>query len=175
MSNISNKQKFIEAFHKAVDQASFVLKENPELTFPQLYNRLQWQTKEKVFLKRKLEFERKRFKKPWFPLLTRPAQSSALIRTLTGHTGGVSACAFSPDGSRIVLGDERGQVIIVSIENIEIFPAIVTPFIQSGELFFQCQYCQEINQIDESSLGQEVYCSSCRKTVKLNPFTIQLD
>ena len=57
MSNIGNKQKFIEAFYKAVDQSSFVLKENPELTFPQLYNRLQWQAKEKVFLKRITLFE----------------------------------------------------------------------------------------------------------------------
>jgi len=94
----------LQAFTKTLDQASFVLKENPELTFPQIYNRLQWQAEEKEFLKRKLDFERKQFKKPWFCLLSKPAQSTNLIRVFSGHTDWVSACAFSPDGTRIVSG-----------------------------------------------------------------------
>jgi len=40
LDNIGEFRAVIEAFRKAVDQASFVLKKNPELTFPQLYNRL---------------------------------------------------------------------------------------------------------------------------------------
>jgi hypothetical protein len=33
----------------------------------------------------------------------------------------------------------------------------------------------EANKIGESILGQEAACSSCGKTVKLNPFTVKLD
>ncbi len=91
----------IIAFQRALDQDLFVLKENPELTFPQLYNRLQWQFDENVELKNKLEDEKSRFKRPWLRLITKPAESSAMIRTFIGHTDAVTACIFSLDGQRI--------------------------------------------------------------------------
>ncbi len=167
----SEKRFVIEAFLRGVDQSAFVLKENPKLVFPQIYNRIQWQAEKEEILKEKLEFERSRYKKPWFLLLNKPAlQTSALIRTLTGHTGyvkacafspdgkrivsaswdhtiklwdaetgeelntlkghtwPVSACAFSPDGKRIVLGDKLGQVLLLSLQNVEIYPPIITPY-----------------------------------------------
>ena len=102
MNNIKEQQGVIEAFLRAVDQASFVLKENPELVFPQVYNRLQWQAEKEEILKEKLYFERSKFNRPWFRLLTRPKESSALIRTYMGHNSFVSDCAYSPDGKRIV-------------------------------------------------------------------------
>ena len=94
----------IQAFTKTLDQASFVLKENPELTFPQIYNRLQWQPEQEEFLKKKLAFGKSKYKKPWLRLLSKPAQSTAFIRAFSGHTNLISACAFSPDGRRIVSG-----------------------------------------------------------------------
>jgi len=44
LNNIKEQRSVIESFLKAVDQSSFVLKENPELVFPQVYNRIQWQS-----------------------------------------------------------------------------------------------------------------------------------
>ena len=176
MSDISEKRSVIEKFHRGVDQSAFILKENPELVFPQVYNRLQWQAEKEEILKEKLEFERSRYKKPWFRLLSKPAlQTSALIRTFTGHTGYVGTYAFSPDGKRIVLGDSSGQVLLLSLENFKIYPPIVTPYQESGELFFHCQYCLKTNKIEESSLGHEVNCSSCGNKHKLNPFLLNLD
>lgn len=215
-SKIGEKRSVIKAFLRGVDQASFVLKENPELIFSQVYNRLQWQAEQEKILKEKIEFERSKFKRPWFRLLTRPAGSSALIRTFTGHTyyveacafspdgkrivssswdktlklwnsetgeelntlrghtHSVHACAFSPDGKRIVLGDLMGQVLLLSLEYIEIYPAIVTAYQESGKLFFRCPYCLNTNQIEESLLDKEVLCSACGQKNKLNPFAITI-
>lgn len=105
MDNIGKQQKVIEAFRKVVDQVSFVLKENPEQTFPQIYNRLQLQAEQEKKLKKKLELERSQCKRPWFRFLSRPVlQPSALIRTFAGHTGDILSVAFFPDGKRIVSG-----------------------------------------------------------------------
>jgi len=102
LGTISKKRVIIEAFKKALDQASFVLKENPELTFTQLYNRLQWQIEQEGILKTKLESERSLYNFAWLRLLNKPIESSALIRTFAGHNNWVNDCAFSPDSRRIV-------------------------------------------------------------------------
>ena len=111
MDNTNPKRRVIEAFSKAVDQTSFVLKDNPELIFQQVYNQLQWQGVKDEILKESLEYRRTGYKKPWLRLLTQPTlQASALVRTFAGHTGEVITCAFSPDGKRIIsisrFGDE---------------------------------------------------------------------
>jgi WD40 repeat protein len=40
--------------------------------------------------------------RPWFQYVSKPQSRSACLMTLVGHTEGVKACSFSPDGSRIV-------------------------------------------------------------------------
>ena len=100
------------------------------------------------------------------------AESGKEITTLKGHTGSVNTCAFSPNDKYIVLGDSLGQVLSLSVENIKIFPVIITPYYCSGALFFQCPYCLRINQIEESSLDQEVNCSECDQKIKLNKFMV---
>jgi len=98
----NNVRSVIQAFFVALDQRSFVLKENPEFTFPQLYNRLQWETDKNILLKDKLDFEKNHFKRPWLRLNSHPSESTTLIRTFSGHSGSVSSCAFSPDGRNIL-------------------------------------------------------------------------
>jgi len=101
----AGKQRIvIQAFDQTLDRASFVLKENPELTFPQIYNHLQWQSDENILLKNKLEFEKNRFDRPWLWIISEPSESSGLIRTFTGHTESVDTCAFNPEDTRIVSG-----------------------------------------------------------------------
>lgn len=40
--------------------------------------------------------------RPWFQYVNKPQSRSACLMTLAGHTESVNACAFSPDGSRVV-------------------------------------------------------------------------
>jgi len=62
MNNISEKREVIEIFQGAPDQSAFVLKENPELTFSQIYNRTQWEKEKNEILKNKLDSEEKNSK-----------------------------------------------------------------------------------------------------------------
>ncbi len=101
---ILEQRAALEALKGAIDQSSFVLKDAPESIFPQVFNRLQWRAAGKVLLEGALRYEKSRHRRPWFRLLSRPAQSAALVRTFSGHTDDVTACAFSPDGKRIVSG-----------------------------------------------------------------------
>jgi hypothetical protein len=50
-----------------------------------------------------------------------------VILNLKGHTDSVESCAFSPDGSRIALGDMAGQFLMLSLKNVEISVPFVTP------------------------------------------------
>jgi len=104
MSEISEKREVIEIFQRGLDQSAFVLKENPEITFPQIYNRVQWKSDKNELIRNKLEKVENKFKKPWLKLLTRPVESSALMRTLSSHNLSVDAFALSPDGKKIVSG-----------------------------------------------------------------------
>jgi hypothetical protein len=80
-----------------------LLRRDPGLLWQQLHNRLQWGD-EPVLAVLRPEFERRSVPgaAPWFRTRTRSRESEALVRTLAGHTGGVKACAFSPDGARVV-------------------------------------------------------------------------
>ena len=101
MNIISKKEAVIETFQRALYQSAFVLKENPELTFPQIYNRAQWMGEKNTLLKNKLETEEKKFKKPWLQLLNGLPIQQSLILTIKGEDNLVVS-ALSPDGKKIV-------------------------------------------------------------------------
>jgi WD domain, G-beta repeat len=90
-------------FDSALRRESHVLRERPDLTWQQLYNRLQW---EGPPIAGRLTAERERGNgpgaHPWIHRYTRLHESEAFVRTLTGHTGSVSGCAVSPDGTWLV-------------------------------------------------------------------------
>lgn len=98
MNKIIKQRTVLETFQRALDQSAFVLRENPELTFPQIYNRAQWEKDNDKLLNTKLNSEEKKYKKPWLKLLTRSEDNTAYIRTFKGHSEVVKACDFSPDG-----------------------------------------------------------------------------
>jgi hypothetical protein len=60
MTPLPQQRSVIETFQRTLDQSAFVLKENPELTFPQVYNRAQWKAEQNEFLKAKLDSEEKK-------------------------------------------------------------------------------------------------------------------
>jgi len=106
----------LHEFSKVLDQASFILKENPELTFSQLYNRLKWKAASNEMLEKRLIIAHDLYKKPWLCLQSRPAQSQELIRTFSGHTHFVNTCAFSPDGRRMISGSTDKTVRVWETE-----------------------------------------------------------
>jgi WD40 repeat protein len=96
-------QSLLTRYHRALGQEEHVLLDEPALVFQQMHNRLQWEAET---VEPWLGPERSRRAvagaRPWLRTRTRFRESSALIRTLSGHKGWVHDCAFSPDGSRIV-------------------------------------------------------------------------
>lgn len=116
MNNFRQERSVAESFMKALDQTSFVLKENPELVFPQAYNLLYRRAGGGDALKSKLDGELRRFKRAWLRILNGTVESQAHIRTLTGHDDWVVACAFSPDGRCILSANGDGSLTLWDAE-----------------------------------------------------------
>lgn len=99
--SVDEQGEVLRAFSKALQKEVHVLIPHPDLLWQQLYNRLQWEDlgeyKPNAFIEAHLVRN-----KPWLRITHPYRESAALIRTLTGHTGEVSDCAFSPDGKILV-------------------------------------------------------------------------
>ncbi|MBN2255569.1 MAG: WD40 repeat domain-containing protein [Deltaproteobacteria bacterium] len=102
MSEIREKRHILDNFRRSIGQSAFVLKENPELAFSQIYNRSQRKAKKIESIRSKLEEERDKFTKPWLKLISDPHESSNCVQTLSGHKADVYYCAFSPNGKMII-------------------------------------------------------------------------
>ena len=102
------------------------------------------------------------------------ARGGRELAVFEGLSSRISAAAISPDGRTIVFGDIRGQVLFVSLENVEIAPVVVTAHLVSGRVLFRCPYCLQEGQVERQCLGREISCGSCQKQVKLNPFAVRL-
>ncbi|MBI2837255.1 MAG: DUF4062 domain-containing protein [Acidobacteria bacterium] len=89
----------IRGFARFVTAQSHVIAANPALTFQQAINEPDT-TPQAQAAARILEAGQE--SRPFFGWINKPQSVSACLMTLTGHTKGVLACAFSPDGSRIV-------------------------------------------------------------------------
>jgi len=99
----------LEAIAHELRHESHNLLHHPQLLWQQLHNRLQWLEGSELLterfvsqLEREVESRRSSERDGWLRLLTRFRESRALVRTLPGHEGLVSGCAFSPDGKLIV-------------------------------------------------------------------------
>jgi hypothetical protein len=99
----AGRREILEAYDRSLGQETHNLARRPELTWQQLYNRLQWEEDPVPGL---LEPERQRRSAPgaapWLRTKTRLRESEALRFTLAGHTVPVDACAISPDCSFVV-------------------------------------------------------------------------
>ena len=92
-------QPTLAAFARALGREAHVLTRQPDLLWQQLYNRLQWESPPIAGL---LSAGRAARTRPWIHRYSRLRESEALVRTLTGHTERVNACAVSPNGAWIV-------------------------------------------------------------------------
>ena len=102
-----DRQTTLKAFARALRRELYTLAKWPELTWQQLYNRLQWESN--AVTERLADVRRRRSRpggRPWMHRYSRLRESEALVRILTGHTAFVVGCAVSPDGSWIVSASE---------------------------------------------------------------------
>ena len=101
--NSANKRLVLDSFSRATRRERHVLTVRPELTWEQLYNRLQWET-QPVPIALLGENLRRRAPgtPPWLHWRTRVPESDSLVATLRGHTKSVLRCAIAPDGRWIV-------------------------------------------------------------------------
>ncbi|MFO8174459.1 MAG: WD40 repeat domain-containing protein, partial [Longimicrobiales bacterium] len=95
----------VAALRRALDREAHVLSHRPDLLWQQLFNRLQWVGGPVSSLVGP-EFEQRSRPgaSPWLRTRTRFRESETLARTFEGHGWWVTACAFSPDGTRVVSG-----------------------------------------------------------------------
>ena len=115
--SLDEKRQVLTRFSKAVKREAHNLQHWPDLLYQQLYNRLQWD-EEPVPQVLKPEFERRTAPgaAPWMRTRTPFRESEALVRTLAGHTGPVTACCMSPDGRWIVSGSDDKTLKVWDVE-----------------------------------------------------------
>lgn len=110
----------------------------------------------------------------------------------------ITAAAWSPDGSRIVLGTLAGDVQLLKLETFQLGPLVVTAWCDGDTRAFGCPICrkwsevegealeEELNRPPETvrtvwqslageALGGDLNCPHCGRRLKLNPFTINAD
>ena len=93
----------LDDFARFVHAQSHVLVRNAALTFQQAANQPDSTAPARAAHAR-MEAGLAR---PWLQYVNKPQSRSACLMTLAGHTSDVSACAFSPDGSRIVSAGDK--------------------------------------------------------------------
>jgi WD40 repeat protein len=91
----------LDDFARFVHAQSHVLVRNSALTFQQAANEPDSTAPARAADAR---MEAGLEARPWFQYVNKPQSRSACLMTLAGHTDEATACAFSPDGRRIVSG-----------------------------------------------------------------------
>jgi WD40 repeat protein len=97
----SSRCRSLEEWLRFIRAESHILKRNPALLFQQAANQPDSTAPARVAHAR---MEAGLEARPWIQYVNKPQSRSACLMTLAGHTSSVEACAFPPDGRRIVSG-----------------------------------------------------------------------
>ena len=114
-AEIENQRKAaLMAFAQALNRESHHLIQSPELTWPLLFNRLQW---EQGLVQERLAPQLAARSRPWIRTWSPHAESGTLIRTIPAHYKSVLACAVSPDGYIFASGSMDGTLKLWDASN----------------------------------------------------------
>ncbi|MGQ0735198.1 MAG: WD40 repeat domain-containing protein [Acidobacteriota bacterium] len=109
--NALARHEVIRAFERALRREAHVLHAHPELVWQQLFNRLQWEPEPtQGVLEPRLQDRGVSRARPWIRSRTAPRESSALVRTFSGHRGSVEACVLVKDDTLLVSTGDDGTV-----------------------------------------------------------------
>ena len=156
----ADQRLMLGAFGKALAREAHNLTRRPDLLWQQMYNRLQWtdsQGKDGIktqMLAPELAERSMPCARLWLHALTPIGESEALISTLTGHTGLVTALACSPDGTRIVSGSAD--------KTLKIWDAA-----SGGELATLVGHKGPVTAVAYCSDGTRIASGSADKTLKI--------
>jgi WD40 repeat protein len=109
--------------------SSHIFSEQPALLFQQAANQPGRTAPARGARRR---FEDRREPRPWLRWINKPRSRTACLQTLAGHTGGVMACGFSPDGRRLLSGSRDSTLKLWSVETGE---QIVTFQGHTGQIY----------------------------------------
>jgi WD40 repeat protein len=104
------RREEVAALCRTLDKNSHVLKDDPSLLIQQIYNTLVWDWDTGTMLGRRVCQAARDCKRTWLKQRNRPQTYRLLLRTLTGHGGGVWSVAFSPEGRLVASGSEDQTV-----------------------------------------------------------------
>ncbi|MDO8728066.1 MAG: DUF4062 domain-containing protein [Candidatus Methanoperedens sp.] len=93
------------------------------------------------------------------------------------YDSSISKLVVSYEGTLIAAGDQSGGVHFLKIENLAPSSMVLTAWCSpvEGSNAYLCPLCRTWSEIPASAIGSEIPCFHCRKPIKLNSFTINVD
>jgi WD40 repeat protein len=128
----ASRRQNLLAWQRFIRAESHVLREYPGLLFQQAANQ---PDSSSPAVSAKQHWESEAGKRPWLKLVNKAQSRNPSIMTLAGLEGGVTACAYSPDGRRLALAS-GGNVSVWDTRD----GSQITELEGHSEGFFPCAY-----------------------------------
>jgi len=110
--DIHGQNRLLETFSQALAREAHIVSRAPNLLWQQMHNGLLGEKAASKVLAKEHQKRSQSGHQPWLRLRFPIQRSQGLLRTLTGHTDRVNACAISPDGTWVASAGRDGALKI---------------------------------------------------------------